>query len=47
MQSAAPEQEADPSPTGVQRGGGLWLDLFWEQSHLLFADLFLQGLGSF
>lgn len=25
---------------------GLWLDLSWEQSRLLFADLFLQGLGS-
>lgn len=34
----------DPSPT--LRGGGLWLDLTWEQSHPLFADLFLQGLGS-
>lgn len=28
------------------RGGGLWLDLTWEQSCPLFADLFLQGLGS-
>lgn len=31
---------ADPSPTGVQLGGRLWLDLPREQSRLLFADLF-------
>lgn len=33
-------------PNSLFRGGGLWLDLTWEQSHPLFADLFLQGLGS-
>lgn len=36
---------ADPSPAPF-RGGGLWLALTWEQSCPLFADLFLQGLGS-
>lgn len=28
-------------PNAAFRGGGLWLDLAWEQSHPLFADLFL------